>query len=80
MKSRMNDRSMFTWEKWTATYPNPTATPAWPRNFAVLLSPSDRWRAILMRSSNAPTIPRPTATPSTDRPARVNGVRTLARR
>jgi hypothetical protein len=67
----MNEISELTCVNSSATAVKPTATRAWPTTFAVLLSPSDLCRRILMRSSAAPTIPRPTATPSTARPAAV---------
>ena len=70
--------SVVTWERWTATNANPTATAACPTIFVVLFSPSDRCRQIFSRSSMAPTTARPMATPRTASPARVKGVRTLA--
>jgi hypothetical protein len=67
----MNESSVFAPASLTTTRVKVTAIRAWPTTFVVLERPSERCRRILIRSSTAPTMPRPTATPSTARPATV---------
>ena len=73
----MNDRSGARWAQWITAAPKATATMACPAIFAPLLSPSERRAWILIKSSVAPRMARPIATPIGARPAAVMSLNSM---